>query len=78
MKKLLSAAALAAALSGGVFTVSAQTVTVGGQAMYPTKDIVDNAVNSADHTHACRGGQGCRPRPDAQGNGPVKWFICYE
>ena len=26
------------------------TVTVGGQAMYPTKDIVDNAVNSADHT----------------------------
>lgn len=26
------------------------TVMVGGQAMYPTKDIVDNAVNSADHT----------------------------
>jgi len=23
---------------------------VGGQLMYPTKDIVDNAVNSADHT----------------------------
>ncbi|MGQ0528430.1 MAG: fasciclin domain-containing protein [Panacagrimonas sp.] len=23
---------------------------VGGAAMYPTKDIVDNAVNSADHT----------------------------
>jgi uncharacterized surface protein with fasciclin (FAS1) repeats len=23
---------------------------VGGQEMYPTKDIVDNAVNSADHT----------------------------
>ena len=26
------------------------TVTVGGQAMFPSKDIVDNAVNSADHT----------------------------
>lgn len=26
------------------------TVTVGGQAMYASKDIVDNAVNSADHT----------------------------
>jgi uncharacterized surface protein with fasciclin (FAS1) repeats len=26
------------------------TVMVGGQAMYPAKDIVDNAVNSADHT----------------------------
>jgi uncharacterized surface protein with fasciclin (FAS1) repeats len=23
---------------------------VGGQTMYPTKDIIDNAVNSADHT----------------------------
>ena len=23
---------------------------VGGAAMYPTRDIVDNAVNSADHT----------------------------
>jgi uncharacterized surface protein with fasciclin (FAS1) repeats len=27
-----------------------QTVNVGGQAMYPTKTIVGNAVNSADHT----------------------------
>ncbi len=26
------------------------TTMVGGQAMYPNKDIVDNAVNSADHT----------------------------
>jgi uncharacterized surface protein with fasciclin (FAS1) repeats len=26
------------------------TTMVGGQAMYGTKDIVDNAVNSADHT----------------------------
>ena len=26
------------------------TVMVGGQAMFPNKDIVDNAVNSADHT----------------------------
>jgi uncharacterized surface protein with fasciclin (FAS1) repeats len=26
------------------------TVMVGGAAMYPTKDIVDNAMNSKDHT----------------------------
>lgn len=26
------------------------TTIVGGEVMYPTKDIVDNAVNSADHT----------------------------
>lgn len=35
-------------------TASAQmtekTVTVGGAAMYPSKNIVQNAVNSADHT----------------------------
>ena len=28
----------------------ANNVMVGGQSMLPTKDIVDNAVNSADHT----------------------------
>ena len=26
------------------------TIMVGGQAMFPARDIVDNAVNSADHT----------------------------
>lgn len=31
-------------------TSSAQTKMVGGAEMYPTKDIVDNAVNSKDHT----------------------------
>lgn len=31
-------------------TLNAQTTVVGGQEMYPAKDIVDNAVNSADHT----------------------------
>ena len=28
----------------------AQTKVVGGAEMYPSKDIVDNAVNSKDHT----------------------------
>jgi uncharacterized surface protein with fasciclin (FAS1) repeats len=34
-----------------VIAVAAQAseVMVGGQAMYPTKDIIDNAVNSASH-----------------------------
>src|SRR5437868_4007888 len=27
-----------------------QTVMVGGAAMYPTKNIIENAVNSKDHT----------------------------
>jgi len=49
MKIMLSAALVGAAFASAA-SVSAQTVTVGGQAMYSTKDIVDNAVNSADHT----------------------------
>lgn len=32
------------------FTANAQTVTVGSEAMYPTKNIVENAVNSKSHT----------------------------
>lgn len=38
-------------IMGMAFSVNAQnTVTVGGEAMYPKKDIVDNAVNSKNHT----------------------------
>ena len=29
---------------------ASSSVIVGGEAMYPTKDIIDNAVNSKDHT----------------------------
>ena len=44
---LLTAAPLAAQAR---MASSSATVMVGTQAMSPTKDIVDNAVNSADHT----------------------------
>jgi len=47
--KLISTMALAATLSAVMFSASAQ-VTVGGAPMYANKDIVDNAVNSKDHT----------------------------
>ena len=59
MKKTLFSLALVAMFSVGVSTtVSAQTKTktkakvvmVGGAAMYPTKNIVENAINSKDHT----------------------------
>ncbi|MBC7383712.1 MAG: fasciclin domain-containing protein [Bacteroidia bacterium] len=36
------------AMSAG--TMKAQTVMVGGEAMYPKKNIIENAVNSKDHT----------------------------
>ncbi|KQN36314.1 fasciclin [Pedobacter sp. Leaf41] len=53
MKKLfLSAVAIVAIAIASNTSVQAQEKTkmVGGAAMYPSKDIVDNAVNSKDHT----------------------------
>ncbi|MDB5730262.1 MAG: fasciclin protein [Variovorax sp.] len=41
--------ALAVAMAAGAVSAVAQ-VMVGGAPMYPTKDIIDNAVNSKDHT----------------------------
>jgi uncharacterized surface protein with fasciclin (FAS1) repeats len=45
----LASIALATVLSVASVTAFAQ-VTVGGAPMLPTKDIIDNAVNSKDHT----------------------------
>ena len=45
----LASVALAAALSFGAVSAMAQ-VMVGGASMLPTRDIIDNAVNSKDHT----------------------------
>ncbi len=41
---------LIVAAMGVTFSANAQNTMVGGAAMYPSKDIIDNAVNSADHT----------------------------
>ena len=58
MKKLviaLGVSVLLGACAGGGMGMggsssSMNTPMVGGAPMYPTKDIVDNAVNSKDHT----------------------------
>ena len=44
------AAAFAVAAVAGLASANAAEVMVGGEAMYPTKTIVANAVNSKDHT----------------------------
>ena len=49
MKKLIIAA-FALATFAIAPKANAQTKMVGGAAMYPTKNIVENAVNSKDHT----------------------------
>lgn len=53
MKKVFATFALAVvgfAGTASVYSKQEKTTMVGGMAMYPSKDIVDNAVNSADHT----------------------------
>jgi uncharacterized surface protein with fasciclin (FAS1) repeats len=45
LSRIFSVFALAASI-----VLAAKNPMVGGKEMYPTKDIVDNAVNSADHT----------------------------
>jgi uncharacterized surface protein with fasciclin (FAS1) repeats len=53
MKRAALFAAIALAFAAPAFagqTMSEPTVRVGGQAMFPSKTIVANAVNSADHT----------------------------
>ena len=52
---ILIAAAAALALAGAAVPLSAETmsektVNVGGAPMYPSKNIIQNAVNSKDHT----------------------------
>jgi uncharacterized surface protein with fasciclin (FAS1) repeats len=50
MRTILSTAALALALFVGTPSLSMADVMVGGAAMLPSKNIVENAVNSKDHT----------------------------
>src|SRR5215213_6787280 len=56
MKKLRLAVLLLAGISLSTISFAQnamkkeKTVQVGGAAMYPSKDIVDNAMNSSDHT----------------------------
>lgn len=53
MKRVFATLALivfGVAWATAVYSKQEKTTIVGGMAMYPSKDIVDNAVNSADHT----------------------------
>jgi uncharacterized surface protein with fasciclin (FAS1) repeats len=66
----LSVVAIAAtsALAG------AQNPVVGGQQMYPTKDIIDNAVNSADHTTLVAAVKAAGLVDTLKGSGPFTVF----
>src|SRR6476660_2711148 len=50
MKKIFLSVFVIAAMAFSSEVYAQSNPMVGGAAMYPTKDIVDNAVNSKDHT----------------------------
>ena len=50
MKAILRTLAAAAIMTTGLTVAHAENPMVGGAAMYPDKTIVENAVNSKDHT----------------------------
>jgi uncharacterized surface protein with fasciclin (FAS1) repeats len=69
----LTAIALAAILSAAAVPALAQ-VMVGGAPMYSSKDIVDNAVNSKDHTTLVAAVKAAGLVPTLKGTGPFTVF----
>lgn len=69
IRSLVAAAVVAAAAP-----LSAQTVMVGGEAMYPSKNIVANAVNSKDHTTLVAAVKAAGLVETLQGKGPFTVF----
>ena len=53
---------------------AADTVMVGGAAMYPSKNIIQNAVNSKDHTTLVKAVQAAGLVPTLEGKGPFTVF----
>ena len=79
MTKLTVRAAIAAIALAGVAPAltapaSAANPMVGGAAMYPTKTIVDNAVNSKDHTTLVAAVQAAGLVDTLKGPGPFTVF----
>jgi uncharacterized surface protein with fasciclin (FAS1) repeats len=71
-RKILSAAFMA--LVFGVTSFAQKTVMVGGAAMYPSKNIIENAVNSKDHTTLVAAVKAAGLVETLQGKGPFTVF----
>ena len=76
MKNVLKIAGFAAAtfLATVANAQTANTVQVGGEAMFPKKTIVDNAVNSKDHTTLVAAVKAAGLVETLQGKGPFTVF----
>jgi uncharacterized surface protein with fasciclin (FAS1) repeats len=73
---ILAGATAGAAQGNGTsdMAMDHQTTMVGGQAMFRTKDIVDNAVNSADHTTLVAAVKAAGLVETLKGSGPFTVF----
>ena len=60
--------------STSIFAQKEKTVMVGGAAMYPSKNIVENAVNSKDHTTLVAAVKAAGLVETLQGKGPFTVF----
>ena len=63
-----------ALLAGSAFAALAENPMVGGAEMFPQKNIVENAVNSADHTTLVAAVQAAGLVETLQGEGPFTVF----
>ncbi|WP_413998242.1 fasciclin domain-containing protein [Flavobacterium sp. W1B] len=71
-RKFLSVALFA--LVFGATSFAQKTVMVGGAAMYPSKNIIENAVNSKDHTTLVAAVKAAGLVETLQGKGPFTVF----
>src|SRR5688572_31999496 len=76
-KTMLRSVAIAAALGGAVFSIAAYAQNnpmVGGAAMFADRNIIQNALNSADHTTLVAAVQAAGLVETLQGPGPFTVF----
>ena len=78
MTNRIAAILAAAGLSLVVTAAHAEDPMVGGAAMYPNKDIVDNAVNSKDHTTLVAAVKAAGLVETLKGKGPFTVFRAHK
>jgi uncharacterized surface protein with fasciclin (FAS1) repeats len=74
MNRTIAAIAMGAAFTVSALAGHAATPMVGGAPMYPTKNIIENAVNSKDHTTLVAAVQAAGLVETLQGAGPFTVF----
>jgi len=73
-RHVIAAAALVCLLPLGLVLAQEKSVMVGGAAMYPSKNIIENALNSSDHTTLVAAVKAAGLVETLQGKGPFTVF----